>query len=228
MKKTCLYDIEKEYDAKTAPVGGWNLAKNFPGGATAEVKHTLENCSVFDRCHTARIRVCGKEIIKRISSLENVELEQEITVPAAVSAKYKESDITIVAMMEDDILLLADNPKDAGELIGQLDEVESVDLSEQLARLDIAGKALADVLADFEIASEEIPSGCAVVRRPVAEVNSIMICNSRFQVPAVTLIFTSEYAEGMWEEFVDTYPVKPAGYAAYDTLTSKNNAEISA
>ena len=228
MKKTCLYDIEKEYDAKTAPVGGWNLAKNFPGGATAEVKHTLENCSVFDRCHTARIRVCGKEIVKRISSLECVEMEQEIVVPAAVSVKFKASEITIIAMMEDDILLLADNPKDAGEFAELLGEVESADLSEQLAQLEIAGKALTDVLADFEITPEEIPSGSSVVRRPVAEVNSIMICNRRFQVPAVTLIFTSEYAEGMWEEFVDTYPVKPAGYAAYDTLTSKNSAEPSA
>ena len=228
MKKTCLYDIEKEYDAKTAPVGGWNLAKNFPGGATAEVKHTLENCSVFDRCHTARIRVCGKEIVKRISSLECVEMEQEIVVPAAVFVKFKASEITIIAMMEDDILLLADNPKDAGEFAELLGEVESADLSEQLAQLEIAGKALTDVLADFEITPEEIPSGSSVVRRPVAEVNSIMICNRRFQVPAVTLIFTSEYAEGMWEEFVDTYPVKPAGYAAYDTLTSKNSAEPSA
>ena len=228
MKKTCLYDIEKEYDAKTAPVGGWNLAKNFPGGATAEVKHTLENCSVFDRCHTARIRVCGKEIVKRISSLECVEMEQEIFVPSAVSVKFKASEITIIAMMEDDILLLADNPKDAGEFAELLGEVESADLSEQLAQLEIAGKALTDVLADFEITPEEIPSGSSVVRRPVAEVNSIMICNRRFQVPAVTLIFTSEYAEGMWEEFVDTYPVKPAGYAAYDTLTSKNSAEPSA
>ena len=228
MKKTCLYDIEKEYDAKTAPVGGWNLAKNFPGGATAEVKHTLENCSVFDRCHTARIRVFGKEIVKRISSLECIEMEQEIVVPAAVSVKFKASEITIIAMMEDDILLLADNPKDAGEFAELLGEVESADLSEQLAQLEIAGKALTDVLADFEITPEEIPSGSSVVRRPVAEVNSIMICNRRFQVPAVTLIFTSEYAEGMWEEFVDTYPVKPAGYAAYDTLTSKNSAEPSA
>ena len=228
MKKTCLYDIEKEYDAKTAPVGGWNLAKNFPGGATAEVKHTLENCSVFDRCHTARIRVFGKEIVKRISSLECIEMEQEIVVPAAVSVKFKASEITIIAMMEDDILLLADNPKDAGEFAELLGEVESADLSEQLAQLEIAGKALTDVLADFEITPEEIPSGSSVVRRPVAEVKSIMICNRRFQVPAVTLIFTSEYAEGMWEEFVDTYPVKPAGYAAYDTLTSKNSAEPSA
>ena len=228
MKKTCLYDIEKEYDAKTAPVGGWNLAKNFPGGATAEVKHTLENCAVFDRCHTARIRICGKGIAEKISALDEVAVEQEIVVPCAVSARFNDKDITLIAMIEDDILLLADDIKDAELLISRLGDVETVDLSEQLAQLEIAGKSLVDVLADFEIPAEEIPDGTAVVRRPVAEVNSIMICNCRFQVPAVTLIFTSEYAEGMWEEFVDTYPVKPAGYAAYDALTSKNNADVSA
>ena len=129
--------------------------------------------------------------------------------------------------MADDILVLADSEGDVDKLVELLGEVEVSDLSSQLAQLEIAGKKLVDVMADFDVPEEEIPQGNIVVRRPVAEVNSILICSRRFQVPAVTLIFTSEYAEGMWEEFVDTYPVKPAGYAAYDTLTAQNNTETS-
>ena len=226
MKKTSLYDIEKEYDAKMTPVAGWSLAKNFPGGATAEVKHTLSGCSVFDRCHTARVRVCGEDIAKKIA--EYLKIDQEMTCPVTVSAKLDESDITIVAMMENDILVLADSESDINKLSAVLENAEVSDLSQQLAQLEIAGKKLVEVLADFDIPEEEIASGNTVVRRSVAEVSSIMICNNRFSVPAVTLIFTSEYAEGMWEEFVDTYPVKPAGYAAYDTLTAKSNADTSA
>lgn len=223
MKKTCLYDIEKEYDAKTAPVAGWNLAKNFPGGASAEVRHTLENCSVFDRCHTVRARICGSGIMDKLSKITG----EEIAIPSAVPAKFEDVELTIIAMMVDDILVLADSEGDVDKLVELLGEVEVSDLSSQLAQLEIAGKKLVDVMADFDVPEEEIPQGNIVVRRPVAEVNSILICSRRFQVPAVTLIFTSEYAEGMWEEFVDTYPVKPAGYAAYDTLTAQNNIETS-
>lgn len=223
MKKTCLYDIEKEYDAKTAPVAGWNLAKNFPGGATAEVKHTLENCSVFDRCHTVRVRICGEGIMEKLSGVTG----ERMTVPFAVAVALEDVELTVIAMMENDLLVLADNENSVNKLVELLGNVEVSDLSDQLAQLEIAGKKLVDVMADFDVPEEEIPQGNSVVRRPVAEVNSIMICNHRFQVPALTLVFTSEYAEGMWEEFVDTYPVKPAGYAAYDILTSKSNSDNS-
>lgn len=218
-KTTVLADIEKEYGAKMAPEGGWSLAKNFPGGATAEEKHTIENCSVFDLCHKAIYRVTGTDVLKKLSPILGFNID-EAALNTAVSGVYSEEKCTVLTMAEDDVLLLSEHRKTAKLISDELPEIEFYDLSDALARLDVAGAKLASVLADFDIPEEEIPQGSKVVKRVVAEVNTILFAMKNESVPGVTLIFNSEYAEGMWEEFVETYPVKPAGFTAWNNLFS--------
>lgn len=217
-KTTCLAQIEKEYGAKTAPECGWSLAKNFPGGASAEEKHTLEHCSVFDRCHTMRIRITGKDVLAKLSGVTGFEVVPEL---AVIRGEFSGDGFTLLSMAEDDVLLLAGDRSTVDTLSKELADLEFTDLSEVLAQLDIAGAELESVLGDFDIQPEEIPDENSIVRRAVAEVNSIMVRNTALPVPCVTLIFTSEYAEGMWEEFVETFPVKPAGFAAWNALVKK-------
>ena len=218
-KTTVLADIEKEYDAKMAPTGGWSLAKNFPGGVSAEERHTVDNCSVFDRCHTARFRVTGTDVFKKISVIAKFETET-IAVDDALAGIFGEEQITLLCMAENDCILLTEKRIVAEQIAGKLSDLEFTDLSDVLAQLDVAGAKLADVLSDFDIAFEEFPEAGKILKRIVAEVNSILFVNTEFSIPAITLIFNAEYAEGMWEEFVDTFPVKPAGFSAREKLVS--------
>ena len=219
-KTTALADIEKEYGAKMAPEGGWSLAKNFPGGASAEEKHTLENCSVFDLCHMARVRVTGADVLKKLSSVLDFDTEG-VEADMAVCGFYGEENCTVLVMAEDDVLLLTAKNSTVQSISGEFADLEFFDLSEALAMLEVAGDKLVDVLADFDIPAEDIPQGEGVVKRLVAEVNTILFAGSTLPVPSVVLIFNAEYAEGMWEEFVETWPVKPAGFAAWNALVSK-------
>lgn len=218
-KTTVLADIEKEYDAKMAPAGGWSLAKNFPGGVSAEERHTIDNCSVFDRCHTARFRVTGLDVFQKLSSVIKFEAAKVDPDDVAVGV-YGEEDITLLCMAENDCMLLSEKRLTAEDIAKKLPDLEFFDLSDVLAQLDVAGAKLADVLSDFEIAFEELPEQGKLLKRLVAEVNTILLLNDSYPVPAVTLIFNAEYAEGMWEEFVDTFPVKPAGFSAREKLVS--------
>lgn len=216
-KTTVLADIEKEYDAKMAPAGGWSLAKNFPGGVSAEERHTVENCSVFDRCHTARFRVTGTDVFKKISAIAKFETET-IAADDLLAGSFGDEQIILLCMAVNDCMLLTEKRSVAEQIAGKLSDLEFTDLSDVLAQLDVAGAKLSDVLADFEIAFEELPVAGKILKRVVAEVNSILFVNTEFSIPAITLIFSAEYAEGMWEEFVDTYPVKPAGFSAREKL----------
>ena len=216
-KTTVLADIEKEYGAKMAPEGGWSLAKNFPGGASAEEKHTLENCSVFDLCHTARFRVTGSDLLKKLAALLSFDIECA-ALDTVVKGSFSGESCTILVMAEDDVLFLTGKRTTALAVSEELSDAEFFDLSDALAQLDVAGAGLAGVLADFDIPQEEIPSGNSVVKRLVAEVNTILFADQDSEIPKVTLIFNAEYAEGMWEEFVETYPVKPAGFAAWNAV----------
>ena len=222
--KTVLADIEKEYDAKMAPSGAWSLAKNFPGGVTAEEHHTLEKCSVFDRCHTARYRVTGTDVFNKLSSIISFEVS-EIFADDVVSGAFSGEDVSLLCMADDDCILLTEKRPAAEAIAKELPDLEFFDLSDALAQLDVAGAELASVLEDFEITQDDIPEKGKLAKRIVAEVNSIYFVNESFPVPALTLIFNAEYAEGMWEEFVDTFPVKPAGFAAREKLVAKENTE---
>ena len=223
-KITCLSLIEKEYKAKMTPCGAWHLAKNFPGGATAEERHTRTYCSVFNRCHTSRMRVVGKGVVEEISRL--ISDGTEYPADSAVCCKSGNTWYTMLVMAEDDVLLLAESSEKIQELLSQLpNKPETTDLSDVLAQLQVAGAKLDDVLADFDLTAENMPESGKLVKLPVAEVNTIVFSDPDFPLPSVTLIFNAAYAEGMWEEFVDTYPVKPAGYAAYDAIVNKPETE---
>ena len=223
-KVTCLSLIEREYDAKMAPVGAWQLAKNFPGGATSEERHTRTYCSVFNRCHTERMRVTGKGIVAAVSRLITG-TEELYPVDSCVYGASGNDKFTMLVMADDDILLLSDRRGAAAELLAEVDGIELCDLSDVLAHLVVAGEKLDDVLNEFDLAPENRPETGKTVRTPVAEVNTILLNAPELPVPALSLIFNAEYAEGMWEEFVDTHPVKPAGFAAYDALTQEDAAE---
>ena len=179
----------------------------------------MENCSVFDRCHTARFRVSGKGTFEKIKLL--LEINDDIITQDKVFRSSGADRFDFIAMAEDDGLLLAGDRNALSSLQEKLAGLEICDLSDDLAHLDIAGAKLESVLEEFDIAPEEIPLGNQVLKKCVAEVNAILIQSVRFKTPAVTLIFNAEYAEGMWEEFVETYPVKPAGFSAYDALTEE-------
>ena len=220
-KTTVLADIEKEYGAKMTPTGGWSLAKNFPGGVSAEERHTVDNCSVFDRCHTARFRVTGVDVFKKLCEVINFETSSS-AVEDVFTGVFAEQNITLLCMAEDDFLLLAEKHSTIVEIAGKVQELEFSDLSVALAQLDVAGAKLPQVLEDFEIVFDDLPEAGKLTRIVVAQVNTILFVNNDLPFSCITILFNAEYAEGMWEEFVDTFPVKPAGFSARENLIAKN------
>ena len=120
-KITCLSLIEKEYKAKMTPCGAWHLAKNFPGGATAEERHTRTYCSVFNRCHTSRMRVVGKGVVEEISRL--ISDGTEYPADSAVCCKSGNTWYTMLVMAEDDVLLLAESSEKIQELLDKAEKL---------------------------------------------------------------------------------------------------------
>ncbi|XP_070559164.1 aminomethyltransferase, mitochondrial-like [Ptychodera flava] len=70
LKKTCLYDMHLEHEAKMVPFAGFSMPVQYKAsGLLAEHLHTRSSVSLFDVSHMQQSKIYGKDRIRFIESL---------------------------------------------------------------------------------------------------------------------------------------------------------------
>ena len=61
-KRTPLYSLHKELDAKMVGFAGYKMPVQYPTGIRAEHEHTRNKASIFDISHMGQICITGENI----------------------------------------------------------------------------------------------------------------------------------------------------------------------
>lgn len=69
LKRTPLYSLHKELQAKMVPFAGYEMPVQYPGGIKAEHEHTRSRASLFDISHMGQLYVSGKNTAERLENL---------------------------------------------------------------------------------------------------------------------------------------------------------------
>ena len=212
-----LFELEREYGARFSPHQCWQLAEQFPGGKSSELRQLREHCGIVDRSHCGLFRCCGKAAAELPGYCENWP-EAPFAFPqvAEVVGNFPPkppSRFHLLAMDAADYLLAEQSA--AGETAGP----ELAPLHELLCHLAVCGKRAEAVLTGpFAVRAEDLPAPGTWRKITLSEVNAVCFRPPAFPLVEYHLLFDADYAEGMWEEFCDTPEVKPIGFAAYEEI----------
>lgn len=215
IQRSMLFDLQREYGAKFSPHQLWQLAEQFPGGKSGELKQLSEHCGVVDRSYCGLFRCCGKAAAELPGLCGNWP-ETPLTPPQVteVIANFPAESPSLFHLLAMDA---ADHLLAGQRAAGKTAWQELVDLHEVLCHLAVCGKRAEAVLTGpFAVRVEDLPAPGTWRKITLAEVNTVCFRPPTSPIVEYHLLFDADYAEGMWEEFCDTPEVKPIGFAAYE------------
>ena len=220
LKHTPLFAAETAEGAKMAPVRGWSLPACYPGGALGEYRHTRSGCSLFDLSHLGKYRVAGANAA--------AVLDRALTVPCAAlevgECRYGFSlneqggvlgELFVHRMAEEDFFVTAD----AGSLPFLRSETPEVqDLSASLAVLALCGAAAGRLLRELAEETAELPGGGRHTMLALDDFRSITSRVTFAGLPEYRFFCRADVAPELWEFFLDSPGIRPAGATAREML----------
>ncbi len=227
LRSTPLFENHIAAGARMAPFAGWNMPINYPGGIIAEHQHTRNRASVFDICHMGELRIFGPGAAAALDRrLARPVLDQKLGV-CRYNFLLNENggvidDLIVYKMAEEDFFLVvnaANLAADREELAAALPEkVQLEDLSEYLAKIDLQGPASAEVLNQLGIPNTELPRYFHCRTIAISGIPCILSRTGYTGELGFEIYFDAERAGELWDIFLVTQPVRPAGLGARDTL----------
>lgn len=228
LKNTPIVEYHIELGAKMVPTSGWNMPLHYGEGIIAEHRHTRKACSVFDMCHKGEFRIAGPEAVRAMDRL----LARPVADLPVGGCRYNflldddggvRDDLLAFRMADDDLFLVVNAGNtfaDANWIRERLPErgAEFYDLSADIAMLDLQGPRSADVLLELGMKLSDLPGHFHV---SLADLDGIRCIISRTGCTGelgFEIYFDAEYADQLWDLFLSTDPVMPAGLGARDTL----------
>lgn len=154
LKRTPLYDVYKEYGAKTIDFGGWDLPVQF-SSIKEEHEAVRTKAGLFDVSHMGEIEVKGADSLSYLQKMMTNDVSRVKTAGAIYTAMCYENggtvDDLLVYKMNDDHYLLVVNAANIDKDYNWLKEheegnVEIINLSEQYAQLALQGPLAERVL----------------------------------------------------------------------------------
>lgn len=227
LKNTPLAEAHTAMGAKMVPFAGWNMPVQYPGGILAEHRHTRAECSLFDISHMGEFRAAGAgaaaaldgALARSSGDLKIGSCRYNLLLNDAGGVL---DDLIVYRMDEEDFFLVVNAGNIASDfavLRTRLPEtIELRDLSDELAKFDLQGPRSAEVLGKLGLPAAELPG---YYKHRMAEVGGVRCILSRTGYTGelgFELYFRAEAAPELWELFLSTSPVRPAGLGARDTL----------
>ena len=227
LKNTPLVEEHVVLGAKMVPFAGWNMPVQYPGGILAEHRHTRTQCSIFDISHMGEFRIAGagaasaldRALARASSDLKIGSCRYNLLLNEAGGVL---DDLIVYRMAEEDFFLVVNAgniASDFSTLQKRLPETaEAQNLSDDLAKFDLQGPKAAAVLEKLGLEVSKLPG---YYKHCMAEVGGVRCILSRTGYTGelgFELYFRAEAAPELWELFLSTSPVKPAGLGARDTL----------
>jgi aminomethyltransferase len=155
LKRTPLFDVYKQYGAKTIDFGGWELPVQFAAGIKKEHEAVRTKAGLFDVSHMGEIEVTGRDSLMYLQKMMTNDVSALTTGSAQYTAMCYEDggtvdDLLIYKLAEEHFLLVvnaANIEKDYEWLNDHLQgDVRLVNRSEQMAQLALQGPLAGQVL----------------------------------------------------------------------------------
>ncbi len=253
MKKTPLHQWHVDSGANMAEFGSYSMPLWYPKGAKKEHLNVIESAGLFDTSHMAVVLLKGADARELLQKTFSKDLERSIGLDKTplVSGRcvyglfLKENghviDDAIVYKVAIDLYMVVINAGMGGEIAGHLsgfsdgDDVQIVDLTDNVGKIDIQGKAAAKILSkllrDPQIIFssmpyfsfrgwfeklDNIPSVLLTDGTPVLLSRTGYTGEFGFEI-----FLAPEHLEKVWEDLLKAgadYDIIPCGLAARDSL----------
>ncbi|WP_100331545.1 glycine cleavage system aminomethyltransferase GcvT [Bacillus xiapuensis] len=231
LKQTPLFEVYKEYGAKTIDFGGWELPVQF-SSIKEEHEAVRTKAGLFDVSHMGEIAVKGKGALAYLQNMMTNDLSKLVPESAMYTAMCYENggtvDDLIVYMLEpDDYLLVvnaANTEKDFQWLMQHKEaDVQLENVSNQWAQLALQGP-LAEAVLQKLVTQIDLSAIKFFKFRRDAEVAGVSVLLSRTGYTGedgFEIYCRSEEAAKLWHEILAAGKeegVVPCGLGARDTL----------
>ncbi|PLS15273.1 glycine cleavage system protein T [Bacillus sp. M6-12] len=239
LKRTPLFEVYKEYGAKTIDFGGWELPVQF-SGIKEEHDAVRTKAGLFDVSHMGEIEVKGAESIAYLQRM----LTNDILKLEAGGAQYTVmcyenggtvDDLIVYKKGEGDYLLVvnaANIEKDFNWLRANIIEnVELNNVSEQYAQLALQGPSAQKVLQKLTKNTDLSKIGFFKFKENV-DLNGVSALVSRTGYTGedgFEIYCSSEDATELWKRILEAGKedgVQPIGLGARDTLRFEANLAL--
>ena len=229
-ENTFFAEIHQELQAKTAPVGKWNIPLFYPGGSIAEHRHTRGGASIFDMSCSRIFQITGSDTAKKLDSylsgkvakmavgccMENILLHENGTFALL---------FTLCRMQENDFMLLTEVGSPDKEISYMLDIfsklLEVRELTGAMAHLAVIGKKSEESL--HTAGAENLPENGKWAMITVKddeddEYRAIAIRHDRFGEMGFELCCNAALALEFYGALYHVNGLSPAGWQAWESL----------
>lgn len=231
LKRTPLYDIYKDYGAKTIDFGGWDLPVQF-SSIKEEHEAVRTKAGLFDVSHMGEITVKGSGSLEFLQMMMTNDITKLQNGAAQYTAMCYENggtvDDLLVYKMDENNYLLVVNASNIEKDFNWLKEhctedVQLINISESIAQLALQGPLAETVLAKLVTDVNLAEIGPFKFKNDVI-VDSKKVLLSRTGYTGedgFELYFDKEDAVSLWKAILqagEEYGVLPCGLGARDTL----------
>ena len=234
LKRTPLYEVYENFNAKTIDFGGWDLPVQF-SGIIREHELTRTKATIFDVSHMGEISVSGKDSLSFLQRIVTNDVEKLTPNRAQYSFMCNENggtidDFLIYMLKENDYLLVvnaANREKDYNWLFTHKDDHEDVlisDNSEEYGLIAIQGPKAVEILESMtneNIAEIKPFSFLQGVQLRDVDVPVLISRTGYTGEDGFEIYIDANATPKLWNALLtygESFGLEPAGLGARDTL----------
>lgn len=235
LKRTPLFEVYKDFGAKTIDFGGWDLPVQF-SSIKEEHEAVRTKAGLFDVSHMGEIEVKGKDSLAYLQKMMTNDVSKLKDGGAQYTAMCYENggtvdDLLVYKKADEDYLLVVNASnieKDYDWLASKVtEEVTVTNVSETFAQLAIQGPLAEEALQ--KLTSTDLSEIKFFKFKENVEINGIPALVSRTGYTGedgFEIYCASEKAVELWNEILKDENVVPCGLGARDTLRFEANLAL--
>lgn len=235
LKRTPLFEVYKDFGAKTIDFGGWDLPVQF-SSIKEEHEAVRTKAGLFDVSHMGEIEVKGKDSLAYLQKMMTNDVSKLKDGGAQYTAMCYENggtvdDLLVYKKADEDYLLVVNASnieKDYDWLASKVtEEVTVTNVSETFAQLAIQGPLAEAALQ--KLTSTDLSEIKFFKFKENVEINGIPALVSRTGYTGedgFEIYCASEKAVELWNEILKDENVVPCGLGARDTLRFEANLAL--
>ncbi|MGD6832331.1 glycine cleavage system aminomethyltransferase GcvT [Sutcliffiella halmapala] len=235
LKRTPLFEVYKDFGAKTIDFGGWDLPVQF-SSIKEEHEAVRTKAGLFDVSHMGEIEVKGKDSLAYLQKMMTNDVSKLKDGGAQYTAMCYENggtvdDLLVYKKADEDYLLVVNASnieKDYDWLASKVtEEVIVTNVSETMAQLAIQGPLAEEALQ--KLTTTDLSEIKFFKFKENVEINGIPALVSRTGYTGedgFEIYCASEKAVELWNEILKDGNVVPCGLGARDTLRFEANLAL--
>ncbi|MFE7060992.1 glycine cleavage system aminomethyltransferase GcvT [Sutcliffiella sp. NPDC057660] len=235
LKRTPLFEVYKDFGAKTIDFGGWDLPVQF-SSIKEEHEAVRTKAGLFDVSHMGEIEVKGKDSLAYLQKMMTNDVSKLKDGGAQYTAMCYENggtvdDLLVYKKADADYLLVVNASnieKDYDWLASKVtEEVTVTNVSETMAQLAIQGPLAEEALQ--KLTNTDLSEIKFFKFKENVEINGIPALVSRTGYTGedgFEIYCASEKAVELWNEILKDENVVPCGLGARDTLRFEANLAL--